>query len=59
MKISNIKIIDDHVNSISCSGDSDSGNHPQIFLKLNSEDGTVECYYCGKTFIKKSVFDKK
>lgn len=59
MKISNIKIVEDHIREISCTGDDASGSHPQIYLKLKGEEGTVECYYCGKTFIKKSVFNKK
>ena len=45
MRVSNIKIIEDDIDTISCSGDDISGGHPQIFLKVNSEDGTVECYY--------------
>jgi len=59
MRISNIKIVEDSVESISCTGDKDSGSHPQIFLKLNDEEGSIECYYCGKTFIHKSKFKKK
>ena len=59
MRISNIKIIEDRVKSVSCAGDKDSGSHPQIFLKLNDEEGSIECYYCGKTFIHKSKFKKK
>ncbi len=57
MRISNIKIIEDSVKSVSCTGDKDSGSHPQIFLKLN-EEGSIECYYCGKIFIHKSKFKK-
>ena len=59
MRISNIKIIEDSVKSVSCTGDKDSVSHPQIFLKLNDEEGSIECYYCGKTFIHKSKFKKK
>ena len=59
MRISNIKIIEYSVKSVSCTGDKDSGSHPQVFLKLNDEEGSIECYYCGKTFIHKSKFKKK
>ena len=59
MRISNIKVIEDDVNQVSCSGDQQSGMHPQIFLKVNDEDGSVECYYCGKVFIRKSKFNNK
>ena len=59
MRISNIKIIEDSVKSVSCTGDKDSGSHTQVFLKLNDEEGSIECYYCGKTFIHKSKFKKK
>ncbi len=59
MRVSNIKIIGDDIDTISCSGDAISGGHPQIFLKVNSEDGAVECYYCGKNFIQKSMLKKK
>ena len=59
MIVSNIKLIEDNIETISCSGDDISGCHPQVFLKVNSEDGTVECYYCGKNFIRKSMFKKK
>ena len=38
MRVSNIKIIEDDIDTISCSGDGISGGHPQIFLKVNSED---------------------
>ena len=58
MKVSNIKIIDDSVQSVSCSGDKNSGSHPKIFLKLIDEQGSIECYYCGKTFIHESKFKK-
>ena len=59
MRISNIKIIEDSVKSVRCTGDKDSGSHQQVFLKLNDEEGSIECYYCGKTFIHKSKFKKK
>ena len=59
MRISNIKIIEDSVKSVSCTGDKDTGSHLQVFLKLNDEEGSIECYYCGKTFIHKSKFKKK
>ncbi len=59
MKVSNIKIVEDNITTITCSGDDKSGGHPQIFLKVNNEDGAVECYYCGKNFIRKSMFKKK
>ena len=58
MRISNIKIIEDSVKSVSCTCDKDSGSHPQVFLKLNDEEGSIECYYCGKIFIHKSKFKK-
>ena len=58
MKISNIKIIDDSIQSVSCSVDKKSGSHPQIFLKLIDGQGSIECYYCGKTFIHESKFKK-
>ena len=59
MRISNIKIIEDNIKSVSGAGEKDSGSHPQIFLKLKDEEGSIECYYCGKTFIHKSKFKKK
>ena len=59
MRVSNIKIIEDNVSSVSCSGDSKTGAHPQIFLKVNDEDGSVECYYCGKRFIQESMVKKR
>ena len=59
MKVSNTKIIADDIDTISCFGDEESGAHPQIFLKVNSEDGTVECYYCGKRFIQESMIKKR
>jgi uncharacterized Zn-finger protein len=59
MKVSNIKLIEDNRETVRCSGDDMSGCHPQIFLKVNSEDGAIECYYCGKNFIQKSMFKKK
>ena len=59
MKVSNIKLVEDNIETVSCSGDDISGRHPQIFLKVNDEDGAVECYYCGKNFIQKSMFKKK
>ena len=39
MKVSNIKIVKDNITTITCSGDAVSGGHPQIFLKVNDEDG--------------------
>ncbi|MAZ57251.1 MAG: hypothetical protein CMD73_01755 [Gammaproteobacteria bacterium] len=58
MKISNIKIIEDGIKIVSCSGDKDSGTHPEIFLKFMDGQDSIECYYCGKTFIHKSKFKK-
>ena len=58
MKISNIKIIEDDIKIVSCSGDKTSGSHPEIFLKLMDEQDSIECYYCGETFIHKSKFKK-
>tara|TARA_B100001175_G_scaffold302557_1_gene296710 strand:- start:262 stop:456 length:195 start_codon:yes stop_codon:yes gene_type:complete len=58
-KISNITLIDDNTTSVLCKGDKASGSHPQIFLNVRADDGKIECYYCGKTFIWKSVFQKK
>ena len=58
MKVSNIKIIEDDVTSIACSGDKETGAHPQIFLKLKDGQHSIQCYYCGKTFIHKSEFKK-
>tara|TARA_B100001564_G_C20619853_1_gene661791 strand:+ start:308 stop:487 length:180 start_codon:yes stop_codon:yes gene_type:complete len=59
MKISNIRIIEDGTESVSCSGDKASGSHPKIFLKVIEEKGSIECYYCGKLFIYRSKFEKK
>tara|TARA_B100001564_G_scaffold357060_1_gene372505 strand:- start:195 stop:374 length:180 start_codon:yes stop_codon:yes gene_type:complete len=59
MRISNIKIIEDDVKSVACSGDKDTGAHPQIFLKLKDGQHSIQCYYCGKTFIHKSQFKKR
>jgi len=59
MRISNIKIVDDDKKSVTCSGDKNTGAHPQIYLNLRDDDGTIECYYCGKIFIWKSFFSKK
>ena len=39
-----------------CDGDIKTGSHPKIFLNVRQEDGKIECYYCGKTFIWKSRF---
>ena len=58
-KISNITLIDDNTTSVLCKGDKASGSHPQIFLNVRADDGKIECYYCGRTFIRKSVFQKK
>ena len=59
MKISNIKVVKDNITTITCSGDAVSDGHPQIFLKVNDEDGSVECYYCGKRFIQESMIKKR
>ena len=59
MRVSNIKIIDDEITSIDCSGDKKSGMHPKIFLKINDEQESIECYYCGKIFMRKSKFNKR
>ena len=59
MRISNIKIVDDDTKSVACSGDKNTGEHPQIYLNLRDDDGTIECYYCGKIFVWKSFFSKK
>ncbi|MBH44557.1 MAG: hypothetical protein CMD88_03785 [Gammaproteobacteria bacterium] len=59
MRITNKVIIDDGQTTVSCSGDSKSGTHPQIFLNINPKDGKIECYYCGKTFCWKSIANIK
>tara|TARA_B100000965_G_C19593916_1_gene759238 strand:+ start:888 stop:1076 length:189 start_codon:yes stop_codon:yes gene_type:complete len=59
MKISNIKVVDDHENIVSCIGDDKTGAHPKVYLNIRDEDGEIECYYCGKTFIYKSQIEKK
>jgi len=58
-KISNITLIDDNTSGVVCKGDKASGSHPQIFLTVRADDGKIECYYCGKTFIWRSAFQKK
>ena len=58
MRVSNIKIIEDDVKSVACSGDDNTGAHPQVFLKLKDGQHSIQCYYCGKTFIHKSEFKK-
>ncbi|MEC8996669.1 MAG: zinc-finger domain-containing protein [Pseudomonadota bacterium] len=58
-RVSNITLIDDHINTVECSGDSKSGAHPKIYLNVRQEDGKIECYYCGKSFIWKSFFKGK
>ncbi len=59
MRVSNIKIIEDDVKSVACSGDDNTGAHPQVFLKLKDGQHSIQCYYCGKTFIHKSKFKKR
>ena len=59
MKISNIKIIEDNEKFVICTGDKKTGSHPKIYLNLQGEDSSIECYYCGKTFIHKSKYKKK
>jgi len=58
-RVSNITLIDDHIMTVECSGDSKSGAHPKIYLNVRQEDGKIECYYCGKSFIWKSFFKGK
>ena len=58
-RVSNITLIDDHIKTVECSGDSKSGAHPKIYLNVRQEDGKIECYYCGKSFIWKSHFKGK
>ena len=41
MRISNIKIVDDDTKSVACSGDKNTGAHPQIYLNLRDEDGNI------------------
>ena len=59
MRVSNIKIIEDDVKSVACSGDDNTGAHPQVFLKLKDGQHSIQCYYCGKTFIHESEFKKR
>ena len=58
MRVSNIKIIEDDIDTISCSGDDISGGHPQIFLKVSSEDGTVDVIIAVRTLYKNQCLRK-
>lgn len=55
-RVSNITLIDDDKPTVECDGDIKTGSHPKIFLNVRQEDGKIECYYCGKTFVWKSRF---
>lgn len=44
--------VDNDVEEVSCDGGKTFG-HPRIYLTLG-EDGTAECYYCGRRFVRKS-----
>lgn len=37
---------------VACDGGGDPSGHPRVYLNLG-KDGSVECPYCGKTFILK------
>jgi len=41
------------VEEVSCNGGKTFG-HPRIYMALG-EDGTAECYYCGKRFVRVSA----
>jgi uncharacterized Zn-finger protein len=45
--------VDDEVEEVSCDGGKTFG-HPRIYLALG-EDGTAECYYCGRRFVRKGA----
>ena len=59
MRISNIKVVDDTENIVACVGDEHTGAHPRVYLNIKDEDGSIQCYYCGKTFVYKSKIEKK
>ena len=44
MRVSNIKIIEDDVKSVACSGDDNTGAHPQVFLKLKDGQHSIQSY---------------
>ena len=51
--VSEIVIVDDEVEEVSCNGGKTFG-HPRIYMTLG-EDGAAECYYCGRRFARKSA----
>jgi len=53
-RVSNITVIDDDQNTVLCEGHKETGTHPKIYLNVREEDGRIECYYCGKTFLRRS-----
>ncbi len=58
-RISNITLIEDDKTTVRCDGDVKTGAHPKIYLNVREEDGKIECYYCGKTFVWKSRFKSR
>ena len=58
-RVSNITLIDDDKMTVMCGGDIKTGTHPKIYLNVRQDDGRIECYYCGKTFIWKSHFKNR
>lgn len=45
--------VDEGVEEVSCDGGKTFG-HPRIYMALD-EDGTAECYYCGRRFERKGA----
>lgn len=43
---------------VSCDGGEGALGHPRVWLSVDRETGTVECSYCDKKFIHRSVADK-
>ncbi len=35
---------------VACQGPCDGDGHPQVFLKIASDTGTVTCPYCSRIF---------
>ena len=42
---------------VACDGGSISSGHPRVWLSIPRDKGWVECGYCDKKFIHKSVAD--
>jgi len=36
--------------TVACDGDSESGGHPRVYVKIDAKTGKAVCPYCSKVF---------